>query len=76
MDKEEENKTTSSTSSVYPKATKGSLSDDHSYYAKQPKWAGGDPDKNMHVFFIILVVVIIVAFIYAIKTLSGSEFIF
>ena len=77
MDKTEENKTTEQeVQPVYPEATKGSLSDDHSTYAAPKQWAGGDPDTSMRAYFIAFMLVMGVLFILAVKSLAGSKFIF
>ena len=77
MDKEEANKTTDGVRQpVYPEPTRGSLSDSHTNYAVQKKWAGGDPDKNMHAYFIGAMIIFGVLFILAIKSITGTTFIF
>lgn len=77
MDKTEDNKTVDSeVQPVYPTATKGSLSDDHSTYAVQQEFAGEDPDKHMGAYFIAFMVVIGILFIFAVKSLGGGGFFF
>lgn len=73
MDKEEENKTTEP---VYPEATRGSLSDDHTSYGAQKQWAGGDPDKSNKAYFVGFIILMGLLFIFAVNTFSGGGFFF
>lgn len=73
MDKEEDNKTTGS---IYPDATRGSFSDDHSNYGATKKWAGGDPDKNNKTYFVLFIILMGILFIFAVRSISGADFFF
>jgi hypothetical protein len=76
MDKEEENKTTTppEPQPIYPTATKGSLSDDHSQYGTEKTFAGGDLDKDMGKYFVAFVIVMGLLFIMAVKSFIGEFF--
>jgi hypothetical protein len=62
--------------SAYPTPVKGPLSDDHSAYAKPVKFAGEDPDNHLRIYYMIFLIMVIVAFIMVIKALSGGNFFF
>jgi len=77
MDKEQENKTEDTTTvPLYPEPTKGSLADDHSNYGKDVKFAGGDPDKHVHLYFFGFILLMCFLFIVAVQAVSGVRFIF
>jgi hypothetical protein len=57
---------------VYPKASKGALSEDQTGYQKPRRWKGIDPDRHMTAYFIASLVAIGFLFFFAVKAWVGS----